>query len=69
MSSSQRRDLGPVSRAAQLLAWCDRLDEIRDQARASGDDFLAYLVEAALEHAIGLAMRENGTLQDPDNAS
>jgi hypothetical protein len=39
---------------------------VRDGARAEGNDFLAYLVEAALEHAIALAMRENAGRIPPE---
>jgi hypothetical protein len=64
MSRSWQRERG--ERAGMVQTWCDVLDRVRDQARAHGDDFLAFLVEAALEHAIGLAMRERGGRLVPD---
>jgi hypothetical protein len=56
----------PDASASRVLAWCDALEAVRDKARADGDDFLAYLVEAALEHAIALAMRGNAGLASTD---
>jgi hypothetical protein len=45
-------------RLESILAWCDALERIRDQARSAGEDFFANLVDTAWEHAILLAMRE-----------
>jgi alkanesulfonate monooxygenase SsuD/methylene tetrahydromethanopterin reductase-like flavin-dependent oxidoreductase (luciferase family) len=59
----------PDKRVDLILCWCDSLDEIRDEARGLGDDFLAYLVELALEQAVALAMktrRLEQAVQDQD---
>jgi hypothetical protein len=60
MSAVQRRGGDRPSRIDMVLGWCDALDMLRDQAKCADQPFMAFLLECALEHAIMLAMRENG---------
>jgi len=53
--------VGPNGHSSRLTAaadrhraWCEILKLVRDEAEAAREDFLVYLVDIAIEHAVSL---------------